>query len=322
MVDNESLIIFEEKMINHLFKDMSAGKGIMLTLLLVFVGFLLFMFLGVITLTIIAGTWNPNMLSSAGLDSPLGLNGLRIMQMFQTTGLFVFPSIIMALLASNNRIKFLGFNRVPLSHILLSILMMAVFIPGINLVGSLNAEIPVPEWMIEMEKSAEELIKRLLITDGSDTLVLNLFVVAVLPAIGEELLFRGVLQKYFCRLTGNIFAGIVITSLIFSAIHMQFLGFIPRFLLGMMFGYLYVWTGSIWTPIAVHFTNNALAVFAYFFIGMGVIPENSETLGELSDMWQLGAFSLIIGSTLLWLVWKNRVTHQYLPDPAQASEDL
>ncbi|MFP4555401.1 MAG: CPBP family intramembrane glutamic endopeptidase [Bacteroidales bacterium] len=322
MVYNETLIIFEEKMIRSLFKDMSAARGIMLTLLLACIGFLVFLLLGIITVAILSGTWDPDMLTTFSTETALGLHSVRIMQMFQTAGLFVFPSVAIALLASNNSAKFLGFKKIPFNLLLLSIIMMVTFIPGINLIGSLNAEIPVPEWMINMEKSAEHLIKRLLITDNSGTLILNLFVVAVLPAIGEELLFRSVLQKYFCRLTGNVLVGIIITSLVFSAIHLQFLGFFPRFLLGMMFGYLYVWTGSIWAPIAVHFTNNGLAVFAYFFIGMGVIPKDSETIGEVSDMWQLGMLSLIAGGALLWLIWKNRTTHQDLPDPAQASEGL
>ena len=314
------MVIFEGKMIRTILRDISPGKGIVATLLLASIGFLTFMFLGVIVVAALSGSWDVESVTASGHEGPLGLNAIRILQMFQTTGLFIFPSLVVAFLASSSMSQFLGLKAVPLRMLLLSVLMMVVFIPGINLIASLNAMLPMPEWMDRMEESAGKLIKSLLVTDSPRVFYFNLMVVAVLPAIGEELLFRGVLQKYFCKLTGNVLWGVVVTSLIFSAIHLQFHGFVPRFLLGMVFGYLYVWTGSILTPILVHFANNGLAVYAYYLIGKGSIPMETETIGNVSDYWQLGLFSLGLSSILLCAIWRGRVTSQGQPSPAQASE--
>jgi len=102
--------------------------------------------------------------------------------------------------------------------------------------------------------------------------------------------------------------GVVLTALIFSAVHLQFQGFIPRFLLGMVFGYLFVWTGSIWIPILMHFINNSLAVMVYFMIGRGLIPAETDTIGGLAELWQMGVISLVISVVLLWVIRKKAVT--------------
>lgn len=307
-------------MINHIRSKITPQKGIIFSFVFLTLGFILFLFLGVITAALITGNWDmaQNLSPTAGTAD--GLTTIRIMQMFQTIGMFIFPAILVALLASKKPLSFLGFNQVNAKHMLLAIAMMVILIPGINLIASLNADIPVPEWMVQMEKSAEELIKKLLITDKFSVFALNLFMVAVLPAIGEELFFRSVLQKYFIKLTNNNAAGIIISSLIFSAIHMQFLGFIPRFMLGVIFGYLYLWTGSIKVPILVHFVNNGLAVFLYYLIGVGVVPMDIENIGEPSQSWFLGIASIIFSGFLLWTLWSDRVKNRVLPD--QISEGL
>jgi membrane protease YdiL (CAAX protease family) len=96
---------------------------------------------------------------------------------------------------------------------------------------------------------------------------------------------------------------------------MQFLGFIPRFLLGMVFGYLYLWSGSIKVPMLVHFVNNGLAVLVYYLVGSGVVPMDIEDIGEPSQTLYLGFGSLVFAGLLLWLIWKNRVTNRVQPAP-------
>lgn len=269
---------------------------------------------------LVVGNWDLNTIFALDYSTPDGQLTIRIVQMFQTFGTFLFPPLLISLLASENAGKYLGFRPTGLNLVMLSVLLVIIFIPGVNLIASLNAKIPVPGWMHNMEESAERLIKALLITDSYGKMFLNLFVVAVLPAIAEELFFRGLLQKYFIKLTRSTLAGVVVTSLIFSAIHFQFLGFIPRFMLGMVFGYLYVWTNSIWTPIIVHFVNNGLAVIVYFLIGKGIAPSDVETIGKASDPWPIGIFSLIFSAILFWVIWSQRVKPQSQPVPAPTSE--
>ena len=92
---------------------------------------------------------------------------------------------------------------------------------------------------------------------------------AILPAIGEELLFRGVFQRLLTEWTRNIHWGIILAALLFSFFHFEFYGFLPRFLLGVFFGYLFVWTSSIWVPILAHFTNNFIIVVYSFYQATG-----------------------------------------------------
>jgi hypothetical protein len=288
----------------------SPGLIILLTFLLAVLGFVLFLALGILVSALLTNNWELATLVNSDINSSNGLMVMRILQMFQTIGVFIFPSLVVALLVSRQPYKELGFNRINQGLLLLSIVFMIIALPGINLIASLNAEIPMPTWMVEMEKASEVLTKAFLITDNFSLFALNLLMVGILPAIGEELFFRGVLQKYLCKMTRNTFWGVLITALIFSAIHMQFQGFVPRFLLGMIFGYLYVWTRSIWVPIIVHFVNNGLATFAYYIIGKGIIPAESETLGGLTEFWQLGVASIFISSLLLWLIWRGSITSE------------
>lgn len=302
--------------------NFSAPKGIFSLFLLALFGLVLFYLIGLLANGLYSGIWDLAKLATPNSNTDEGLMSIRIMQSLQTIGMFIFPVIVMGLLSSESMSSFLGFNKFSNKTLLLSIIMMIILIPGINLLASLNLKIPVSDWMINMENNIEDIVKKMLSTEHISILFLNLLVVAVLPAVGEELFFRGVLQKYFCKVTNSTLAGIVVTSLIFSAIHMQFLGFIPRFALGMVFGYLYVWSGSIWIPIVVHFVNNSLAVVVYYFIGKGVIPAETETIGNLSDLWQLGVLSLILSSVIFWLIWQNRVKSQNQQSPSQAFEGL
>jgi len=126
--------------------------------------------------------------------------------------------------------------------------------------------------------------------------------IALLPAIGEELLFRGVIQRIFIRWTKNSHWGIWIAAILFSALHMQFYGFIPRLLLGALFGYLLVWSGSMWLPIAAHFVNNAVAVIGMYMIDKGTINPEFEEIGSTGDSIYLSVISIAIVALLLWLI--------------------
>ncbi len=131
----------------------------------------------------------------------------------------------------------------------------------------LNQQLPLPMWMKDMEKSANELVKVLLHMDSPVELLLNLLTVGVVAALGEELVFRGIVQQQMNKVFKNPIHSIWITAIIFSAIHMQFVGFLPRMILGAGLGYLFYWSRSLWLPILVHFLFNSLQVVAYYFFG-------------------------------------------------------
>ncbi|MDD3567541.1 MAG: type II CAAX endopeptidase family protein [Bacteroidales bacterium] len=306
---------------SHFFqKELSPAKGILVSMLLALAGFFVFLSLGTLINAIVFGSISSGAISVPDPSTPEGLMALRVLQTFQTVGLFMFPALAIAFFSSGSPLKYLGIKHISKPFIIYSIVLMIIFIPGVNLIASLNAQIPLPGWMLEMERTAAQLTKKILVTDSLGIMAINFFVVAIMPALAEELFFRGLIQKYLIRWTGKTFWGILIAATIFSAIHMQFQGFIPRLLLGMLFGYLYFWSGSLWAPIAAHLANNGLAVIVYFLIGKGAVPSELETFGNVTDMWQAGIFSLAITGLLLWVVWRERVKHPDQSGYAPTSE--
>lgn len=297
-------------MVRDFFRNMSPGMGLFLTVLLMVFGMLIFLMLSIVASGFYTEIWDANFLMSGDLMTPEGRGVIRILQISQTLGFFIFPALIIAMLGSEYPWKFLGFNKISGRYLLLSILLIIIAIPGINFIASINAKLNLPEWMIEFEKSAERVIKALLESKSPSIVFVNVIMIAVLPAIGEELLFRGVIQHYFCRLFRNTFWGIFVTAAIFSAIHMQFQGFVPRLLLGMIFGYLYVWTRSIWIPIAVHFVNNGLIVLIMYLIGSGNLSPSTENIGEVNALWQIGVVSIIATAVLTYTIYRERVSSE------------
>ncbi|WP_375560731.1 lysostaphin resistance A-like protein [Bernardetia sp. OM2101] len=168
---------------------------------------------------------------------------------------------------------FLKRYKTPAFIFLVVIVLAIVAFPAVQLTGILNGAIEFPEalkglenWMRTKEDAAQMLT--LFMTDFSSPLqtILGFIVIAVLAGLSEEVFFRGVVQPLFQNLTKNKHAAIWITAIIFSAIHFQFYGFIPRMLLGALFGYLYVYTNNILIPIWAHILNNGITLFLALYI--------------------------------------------------------
>lgn len=292
-------------MIRKAFSDISPLTLIILTIVLVLAGLIIFAFVGVVTAAIYTGNWDIMSFFSGNLLSEEGLAAMRIIQICQSFGIFLFPALLIAVIISKKPFAFLGFKKTSFKFLVLSVILIVVALPSINLLASLNAKIPMAQWMVDMEMAAQNAVKALLATDNINVMLVNFFMVAILPAVAEELLFRGVLQRFFCDAFKSTLAGVIFTAFLFSAIHMQFQGFIPRMALGLLFGYLYVWTKSIWIPIAVHFVNNGLAVIVFYLIDKGSVPAQAETFGEIGVYWQAGLVSLFAAGILTWIIYKE-----------------
>ena len=156
-----------------------------------------------------------------------------------------------------------------------------------------------------MEESAAKMTEAFLNVKTIGGLFANLLIVAVLPAIGEEFLFRGVLLKLFKEWTKNKHAAVLISAFLFSAVHFQFYGFLPRFLLGVLFGYLFVWSKNIWIPVTVHFINNGLAVVLYYFMHGTDLYEKADTFGTDAVTMPSVLFSVLFTGILLYLFHKQ-----------------
>ena len=149
-----------------------------------------------------------------------------------------------------------------------------------------------------MENQLTELTAFLTTFDSTSQIIIAFIVIAILPAIGEELVFRGILQKELFRGTKNIHLSIWIAAAIFSGIHMQFYGFVPRMLLGALFGYLYHWSGNLTLSMLAHFVNNGVTVIALYLHQQKVIDIDIES--TQSAPWQAVLFSAIFTIVLLY----------------------
>jgi hypothetical protein len=245
------------------------------------------------------------------LDSPGNIDILKFMQVIQSICLFIIPSFIIVKSFRQNIPGWLKLNTAPtIQGIMLIMLIMVLVIPFINYLSSLNEEMKLPnvlksfeEWMKSTENYAQKLTEAFLKMGSVKGLLFNLFMMALLPAFGEELLFRGVIQRVFSEWFRNIHWGIFLSAAFFSAFHLQFYGFIPRLLLGVMFGYFLVWSGSLWLPVAGHFMNNALAVIYYFFFSSQKSGYNLDTVGSSPDTYWYAVGSAIITISLLCVLY-------------------
>jgi hypothetical protein len=186
---------------------------------------------------------------------------------------------------------------------MLSIVLFMVAMPFINFLGDWNAHIQLPEpfgaWVTQKETQAEKLIERFLQMPHFGWLAFNLFMIALLPALGEELLFRGVAQRLLANWSGNSHVAVWVAAILFSAIHMQFLGFVPRLFMGAALGYLFLWSGNLWYPIIAHFANNAMAVVIVYMQQHGSSQTTLDAAG-IQDP-DMAAFSLAFCLMLMYL---------------------
>ena len=254
----------------------SVQLQIMYLLMMILVSFVVFSALGMLG-TLLVGM--PNM---SDLSAGNTMSVLKWMQGCTAIGLFVVPPLLFAYTTKHA----LGWKKISRQQGMLAVAVMLLAIPSINALAVWNEGLYLPEfltsleqWMRAAEAQAMRMTEAFLVMDSPVDLVVNLLLVAAIPAIGEELLFRGVLQKLFLKWNGKVHLSVWLTAFLFSAMHFQFLGFVPRFLLGGMLGYLFVWSGSVWLPILAHFTNNAVAVLITYFVGIKQINPEIETLG-------------------------------------------
>ena len=247
-------------------------------------------------------------------SDPDNLNFLKYLQTIQAIGLFIIPAFIIAYLFDKNSSEYLKLRTTPNAlSIGLCIFILLSAIPIINALAMWNQSMHFPEWlsgienwMLDKEESAQELTESFLVMNSVGSLVFNLIMIALLPAIGEELIFRGIFQRIFAEWTKNIHLGILLAAILFSAMHFQFYGFLPRMILGILLGYLFYWSKSIWVPIVGHFVNNGVAVISYYFF-KDEITKNIESISTQQDSYMYLLSSIIIISVALyWFYRENR----------------
>lgn len=155
---------------------------------------------------------------------------------------------------------------------------------------------------LEMENKAKDATILILTAKNGFDVFVNIIVIALVPAICEELFFRSQIQRYLMDTKMNAFWAIFISASIFSAFHFQFFGFIPRLFLGLVLGYLYYLRRSIWLSSTLHFFNNATAVIAFMYQGEKALGDNSLVFD--TKMYIALCFSIIFSLSILWLLYR------------------
>ncbi len=285
------------------FHEMKPLSQLMFSIFVVIASFLAFLVISLVIAIPLFGL--DSMLSIPtvnDLNNPGSIKFLKYFQVVQSIGVFIIPPFILGWLFHGNIAEYLRLNRkVSFASVLLVLVMSFAASPFINFIGEINANLQLPgwlsgveNWMKNAEEKAADLTEAFLKVDTLGGLMFNIFMVAFLPAIGEELLFRGVIQRIFTNWTKNIHWGIWITAILFSALHMQFYGFVPRMFLGVLFGYLLVWSGSMWLPIIAHFINNCVAVVAMYMIDKKIIAPDIAGIGSTSDSYYMAVVSFVL----------------------------
>lgn len=303
-------------MIFTAFRDMKPLSQLMFSIFVVIASFMVFMVLSLIAAIPLFGL--ESMLSIPTIeemDNPESIRVLKYFQVVQSIGVFIFPPFILAWLFHGKIAEYLSLNKpVNFTSVFLVFTLSFAASPFVNFIGGLNQNMQFPEWlsgvenwMRNAEDKAAEITEAFLKVETAGGLAFNIFMIAFLPAIGEELLFRGVIQRIFTNWTRNYHWGIWISALLFSALHLQFYGFVPRMFLGVLFGYLLVISGSIWLPIIAHFINNGLAVIMMYLIDKQMLNPELEEIGSTTDSYYMAAISfMLIFAILLMLKRQNQ----------------
>ena len=212
---------------------------------------------------------------------------VRIFVIIQNFVSMILPATIITILISNNPIGFWGISKCPsVVQLVFTFLIMIVSIPAMNLIVAWNMSIHLPEslsaievWMRNLENAAADTTFLLLDNNNIYSLIITILAVGIFTGFSEELLFRGTLMRIFQSRPMNIHIAIWLTAMIFSFIHFQFFGFIPRILLGAFFGYLFIWTKSLWMPIIAHVVNNSIVVIFSYNVGADIATNSEIALG-------------------------------------------
>ena len=252
----------------------------------------------------------PLAIISMDVADPNMLNPAKALQVISSIAIFLAPSLVFAYLSDRKPMEYIGFKK-PSPPVFwgLSFLLIFASLPMVGWLGHMNENMHLPASMASTEKAMREaeaqagkMIEKFLEMKSPADLIKMIFIVALVPAFAEELFFRGVLQRLMIQITRRPITGIIITAIIFSAIHGQFLGFFPRMVLGILLGALFWYSGSLWPGILAHFVfNGAQVVLVYL----------NPKYATMEPQYNIG---LIVGSTffvLLLLYWMKHISHTH-----------
>lgn len=285
-------------------------KGLLNRLLVVAGIFLLFFVILAISLPLLVQTF--------GIDLKTR-SGMLVSSVYQAVILFILPAILSSYAISRRPFQYLGLTRAPgWLPILGTIFAYLIALPALNQIVYWNANISFPaqfelweQTLRSLEESAQATAATMLAVSSLPAMLLNLAVVALLTAFAEELFFRGALQNTAAS-TRYYHTAIWVVAFFFSAFHFQIFGFVPRLILGAWFGYLLVWTRSLYVPIFAHFLNNGVVVVCTWLAQNGV-NYDFDNFGVVKTGFPMPAFISAVATVVFLVYFANYFFHRQSP---------
>jgi len=245
-------------------------------------------------------------------SNPVMMNAMKTMQLFNAVGMFVLPPIVFLHLRGLSFSNYLKLGNPLNGFTIVKIFVLALtMIPLANFLGSLNESIPFPEFLNFLKLAEEQslvLTEQFLVMDSIWDLGIMIFIMGVVAAVGEELLFRGILQNLFHNWSKSKHLAVWLTALLFSVIHMQYHAVLPRFFLGAFIGYVYVYSGSLRSSIYLHFFYNTSLVILSYLIQHSFVSESWERIGVNGLGTSLIALVLLFSFSYKWFMGRTSLT--------------
>jgi hypothetical protein len=295
------------------FSNLSAGAKLFAFLMALLAFYLIFSLAGLVAGKLFFHLdWAALANLVANPQSKEAVSFLYMFQFINSLGTFILAPLFFVFLTEDRTGRFLQTRFSPnIIILLLAGVSMYTVLPFINFLSDINAHLVLPqsltglmEWMKDKQAQADAITTAFLSVKGLGGLSLNLFIVALMPAIGEELVFRGVIQQHLISWTRNKHVGVWLTAILFSAVHLEFFGFLPRFVLGLMLGYLYVYTRNLWAPVFAHFVNNASSVIIFYLHYNGYIHVKMENFGAMPGVYAIST-SLILTIWIFYFIGRS-----------------
>ena len=291
-------------------QEKSVGYRFAMLLLLMIAGAMLGYIIALASIPLVFQIPFSALMGVLNMDSGLEITPavLKYVQLILATFVFIVPANAYSHLFSDNTFVFFEFKKPSLVFLFFAALLWLFTLPIISFLADINNKIAFPTSFAGLENSfrlaearAENATRFLLNITSLSGLMVNLLVIAVVAAIAEELIFRGIIQKLLFEQSKNIHLAIWLTALVFSLFHLQFFAIIPRIVLGAALGYTFYWSKSIWVPIFFHFINNASIVLASYLYQQKVITTDPNEITFFPISVLFVAFICSIAIIYFWI---------------------
>lgn len=305
-------------------KGIPYGNGLLILVGLWFAGFLVGSAITIPIWLIMTGKSLMKMPTEMLL--PENVNALRVIQVVSTLVIFFLPAYFTALIINRKPLKLLGFNtRFNAKQVLLSLVIIFCAALVAGSLAEINEMIPIPKSWATFFKGLEDdyasQVEAISNMKTARDYIISIVMIALLPAVFEETFFRGGMQNLLTRSTKNPWLSIIVTSIIFSIIHLSYYGFLARVCLGIVLGLIYYYSRSIWLNIAAHFFNNAFAVTQLYVL----LQKGKSIKDAMNDKWPLWAGLIaIVVLYALFIVFKKlsaQSIQAYTPPEEKALEE-